>query len=655
MYITVRLINGWSERLLYKVPDRWSIKPRVGALVTVPLQKRFEHGLVESTSDTNNTAYRIKEAYAYEPILNDPLYHSFISKLSAYYTLDPVILYRRWYLFLDNEKAQDIEEARYLSQKMATTVILTDEQQAIVNTIDPFIKHARYQPFVLHGVTGSGKSEVYDRLIRTTHALGKSIILLLPEVSLAVQFVKFFKERYQQDIPVFGFHSATSAKEKRELWQHFYAEKPLLVIGVHLPVLLPLVKLGLIIVDEEHDTGYQEKKHPKINTKEAALLRAQLFSIPIVLGSATPSVTSLYNIQTRGWRLLSMHKRFSGAFPKIQIVKLADSKKRASFWISNELEEAIKQRLSKQEQVLIFINRRGYSFFVQCASCGFICRCTSCSVPLTFHEEGSLRCHYCGYSKIADEKCTSCLGTQMLKKGIGTQQVMGLLQRMFPSARVARADLDVTVNRKKWHQTLQSFYNRELDILVGTQTITKGYHFPNVTLVGILWADLHLSMPTYNAAETTVQQIIQVAGRAGRQHPESLVVVQTMISHSLLSYVDEVRYMDFYEHEIAQRSLTRYPPLVRFAEIELRHHDDTELDRESLWYVQALHDLIQSTDKQIRVLGPAQPPVHKVKNVHIRKIYLKGSRIEDLIEVYKKVQSKGWQSRCYFTPNPLTL
>lgn len=651
MYVIVKLLNGCPQDLTYSVPERWRDNDLQGALVTVPLMKRLEPARVTTVLTTlPPVSYHIKDIHAYDPVLNDPLYKKFIANLSAYYALDSAVLYRRLQAFFKQKETENILLPPTIDKPLSHT--LTQEQQAVVDGIVPFIEQPSYQPCVIHGVTGSGKTEVYQSLMSAAHASGKAVIFLVPEVSLAVRFEQFFRGRFT--VPIFGFHSATSAPEKKQLWQALRAQRPLAVIGVHLPTMLPIPHLGLIIIDEEHEIGYQEKKHPRINSKEAALLRAHLHGIPVVLGSATPSISTLYNVQKRGWKLFTIRTRFAGAFPQVSIVKLKQLSKerRHSFWISKQLEVAIAQRLSKKEQVIIFLNRRGHSFFMQCEGCGFIFRCVNCSVTLTFHQEEKLCCHYCGFNRAPPTICSACSSTKFLKKGIGTQQIVTVLQRLFGHARIGRADLDTTINKKKWQQTINSFYNRELDILVGTQTITKGYHFPQVTLVGILWADMHLSIPTYNAGEATLQQLIQVAGRAGRQHPESSVIVQTMLDHTLLEYVDEAKYLDFYEYELALRSQMHYPPVARFAEIELRHEDEQVVHQESLASAIFLRDMHHD---KVRILGPAQPPVHKIKNIYVRKIYLKGNAMRDLINLYKQLEALALQSGVIFTPNPLSF
>ena len=339
---------------------------------------------------------------------------------------------------------------------------------------------------MFQGVTGSGKTEVYKHLIQAAISNNKSVILLLPEVSLAMRFESLLKITFPE-YALFGFHSGTSASIKKHVWNHLLQEKPCIIVGVHLPVLLPIKNVGLIIVDEEHESGYQEKKHPRIHTRDAAILRAHHYQIPIVLGSATPSFSTLWNVKQKGWNYFELKQRFSGNFPQMQIVNLHDKKARKHFWISEPLYKAMQDRLAKKEQIIIFINRRGYSFFVQCKSCGLIPTCNQCSVSLTLHNDYQLLCHYCGHIKQFEVHCFECKKDEavFLKKGVGTEQVVTILEKLFPYAKIARADMQTTSKKKVWQETVENFAQGSIDILVGTQTVTKGYHFPGVTLVGV--------------------------------------------------------------------------------------------------------------------------------------------------------------------------
>lgn len=647
MFIDVKLISGFSKPLTYQIPEEWqAIKP--GALVRVPLRAARVSALVLRVyKEKPVTLFALKDACFIEPFPQDAHYLPFLRGLGAYHLVDEVHFIKRMQTFLHEKERTEVLLLEQQTQEKKT-VTLTPEQQAIVDALLPIITHPVYSPNLIHGVTGSGKTEVYKALIAHAFELQKTTFLLLPEVSLAVQFERILKEQLPAEIPIFAFHSAVTPKQKQLLWHYLMHNKPVLIIGVHLPVLAPCSNLGLIIIDEEHEVGFQEKKHPKINTKHAALLRAQQYNIPIVLGSATPSVSSLYNVEHRGWRFFSLHHRFAGKFPSIEIVSLTDKKQRKNFWISDQLHTAIKDRLSRREQTIIFLNRRGICFFVQCKSCSFIFSCSSCSVSLTLHADNTLRCHYCNYQHTQPPYCTQCKNTEFLKKGIGTEQIVTILQKLFPQARIGRADLDATSNKVLWKKTITNFETKNLDILVGTQTITKGYHFPHVTLVGAIWADINLNFPFYNAQETTLQQLIQVAGRAGREKETSTVIMQTMTDHPLFNHLNETHYLDFYKHELERRKMLSYPPLIRFAEIELKHTKEEVVDQEAQQCAATLMRF-----EGITVLGPAQPPVARIKKIVSRKMYLKAHSFAVLQKAFASLNQKHYKSSLFFTPDPL--
>jgi primosomal protein N' (replication factor Y) len=623
--------------------------------VSVPLQKRVEVAIVEAISKTLPDApqYKIREALSREPYPNDTKYQAYIQKLSAYHNVASGSVYRRLQRFM-TQKKQTVNTSEQSTHRTCN-ITLTEEQKSVADFMTDRITQATFTPTLLHGVTGSGKTEVYKKCIEHAIDYNKSAILLLPEVTLAVQFSQLLRAAYGSRIPIYDFHSAASASEKKALWQAITTHQPSLIIGVHLPILLPIKNLGCIIVDEEHDLGYQEKKHPKMNTKELALLRAHTYDIPILLGSATPSMTSLYQAKQDNWHFFQLKKRFSGAFPKIKIAHLPQQEKRSHFWISRELEHAIRDRLKKREQTIIFINRRGYSFFIRCGECGFICTCKSCSVSLTLHASGMLKCHYCNFTQEQPATCPSCNASaqKFIKKGLGTQQVVQILEKMMPHARIGRADLDTTVNKKQWQETIQAFHNRDIDILVGTQTITKGYHFPHVTLVGILWADINLALPFYNASERTLQQLIQVAGRAGRHHTESLVIAQTMLDHPLYQYINETSYPAFYDYEIQHREELDYPPHYRIAEIEVRHKDEKTAERDAHAIRKRIKQICSKEGLTLRTLGPAQPVVHKIKNIFSQKLYIKSPSYAHIHRAYNEIDMSDIQSNIYYTPNPV--
>ena len=600
--------------------------------------------VVHCYEQKKDSTFTIKELIGIEAFPKDENYLSFITSLANYHITDPVYFIARIRSFIEQKESEEVpgQEETFIPN----TVQLTPEQQAVVECLKPAITQKYYAPTLLHGVTGSGKTEVYKKLIEHAYTEGKTTLLLLPEVTLATQFEKILKAQLP-DLPIISFHSASSAKKKRTLWQSLQDTKPQLIIGVHLPVLLPIGNLGIIIIDEEHESGFQEKKHPKINTKSAALMRAQLYKIPILMGSATPSITSIYNVEHRRWKLFKLTTRFGGAFPKVTHVTLTDQKQRKNFWISTELYNAIKQQLLNKEQTIIFLNRRGVCFFLQCKDCAYIFECKSCSVSLTLHGDNLLKCHYCTYQQQAPEACPTCKKKEFLKKGIGTQQIVTILEKLFPTARIGRADMDTTTNKKVWQKTINDFEQQELDILVGTQTITKGFHFPKVTLVGVIWADVNLNFPMYNAKEVTLQQLIQVAGRAGRSSQNGRVIMQSMTHNPLFNYINELDYLKFYEHEILNRQLIGYPPALRFAEIELKHKKEEVAEQEAFLIASML-----LKQPNIRVLGPAEPPVSKIKHVCSRKIYIKADRFELLVAAFRSLETVKLKSKLYFTPQP---
>ncbi|MGB8468129.1 MAG: primosomal protein N' [Candidatus Babeliales bacterium] len=658
MFVQVRLLRGYSEPLWYEVAEELCHGLTVGSLIHVPFRTGSESALIEHITAIRPTvSFAIKQIAYKEPVPADGHYASFLQQIARYQQIPLLACAKRLRSFLREKPHEIAIEAPTVHETKRAEVVLTHEQQICADAITSAIDENRYAPFVLHGVTGSGKTEIYKTAINHAYAQGKSVLLLLPEVTLAVQFTQILQASLANRIPVYGFHSATSIADKRTLWQRLLRNEPLLIIGVHLPIFLPITNLGLIIVDEEHETGFQEKKHPKINSKDAAVIRASVYNIPIVLGSATPSISTLYNVEKKGWRLLQLHQRYAGTFPRVQVVPLNTGKQRKQFWITPELMAAIAERLERREQTILFINRRGHSFFVQCRNCATVFSCTACSVSLTLHEDEQLRCHYCGYSTALPTRCATCQSgsEQFLKKGIGTQQAMQIIQQLFRHARVARADMDATVNRKKWQQTVDAMHAGTIDILVGTQTITKGYHFSRVTLVGVLWADLDLHMPLYNATEHALQQLIQVAGRAGRATDNGLVIVQTMSDHSLFSHLSELQYRDFYTQEIAIRALVGYPPCVRLAEIELKSGDERLVTEQAELLFDELSTHNDAHAYRVKLLGPTLPPVHKIQHMHTRKIYLKSTDIQSLLKLFQCIDLNNYPVAIYFTPNPVTL
>lgn len=663
MYIKVKLIKGYAKPLTYEIPASWKLAPQVGDIVCVPIRNRESQAVVTELIHKTKllSTFTIRQAVRLLPLPEDTSWKGFIHKVACYYLSDTLLFYQRIRSFIVSNHEPNISPVSSIKEyKASKNISLTPQQKKIVDFILPHIEYPRYTPTLIHGVTGSGKTEIYKKIIRAAIDHKKSVIFMVPEVSLALQFESIFKKTLASDIIIAGFHCATTPSQKKDVWQHLLAKDPIVIIGVHLPILLPIANLGAIIIDEEHEASFTEKKHPHLNSKEIAIWRASLYKIPIILGSATPSLTSLAAIKTKKWHFFTLHTRFCGEFPAIQQVPLLSKKKRSSFWITKELHTAISETLARKEQIILYLNRRGYCFFVICSECSYTFTCRSCSVSLTLHtskkssdEPTILMCHYCGYTRSLPSCCPSCKAGQskLGKKGVGTQQLITIIKKLFPSARIARADLDTVKKKRSWQETVDLFSKGEIDILIGTQTITKGYHFPNVTLVGVIWADLHLHLPIYNAREQTLQKLIQVAGRAGRSDKKSTVIMQTMQDSDLMQFVDETKYLDFFNNEMAFRKIANYPPFCRLVKLELRHKDTSLLIKESKMMFSFLLDISTTKYTSIDILGPIKPAVHRIKNYDSRHIFLKAQEYTQVYALLRAINLSNYNSDILISPS----
>ncbi|MEC7882715.1 MAG: primosomal protein N', partial [Verrucomicrobiota bacterium] len=434
--------------------------------------------------------------------------------------------------------------------------------------------------FLLHGVTGSGKTEVYLQAIAHALEKGKGAIVLVPEISLTPQTVERFKARFSQgslQTLVAVLHSHLSAGERHDEWHKIRQGRARIVIGARSAVFAPVEPLGLVIVDEEHEHSYKQEEAPRYNARDLAVVRGRQEGAAVVLGSATPCMESYYNVQRKKYCLLSLTERADEkTMPIVRVVDMrnASRKEKGISIFSPQLREAILQRLEKKEQVMLFLNRRGWSSSLQCTECGFVAECPNCSVSLTYHRSAQqLMCHICGHIDSAPSKCPeqNCGNSSIRFSGLGTEKVEAALDKSFPSARVKRMDSDTLKRKEDYRRILGDFRSGKIDILVGTQMIAKGLHFPNVTLVGIIHADLSLHIPDFRAGERTFQLLTQVAGRAGRGDVEGEVYIQSFTPfHPAIQYARRHDYIGFYDQEIEFRQQLRYPPVGRVALLTLR-------------------------------------------------------------------------------------
>jgi primosomal protein N' (replication factor Y) len=645
MYAQVRLLNGWQKKLTYSAHQFPAIKP--GALVRVPLQKRTEYALVEELSFHSSTP-GIRDI---ESVINLPEeYTRSISRAANHYGLEPLTLYRRLFQFLAAHEKRETPQQSFSTDYEKRTITLTNHQQAIVDVLLHDVGNKKFAPSLVYGVTGSGKTEIYTVLLEKALLHG-SALFLVPEVAVAGEMLIRLRNHFGSI--VYGIHTGTPPSERRAVLNAVARGERAIIVGVHIPIMLPVQELALIIVDEEHADGFVEKQHPKISTRDFALMRAFDAKIPIVLGSATPSAHALMSVREKNWKLFHLSERFRGAFPTIRHILLKkDLRRRASFWMSRELETALRERLARGEQAILFINRRGYSFFIQCGDCSAVSRCIQCSVSLTLHARHTLECHYCGYNIPEPVACASCGKEELIKKGVGTEKIVEIVAKLFPTARIARGDLDTVSQKKKWYETVEGFKNHTIDILVGTQTITKGFDFPRVTLVGVIWADSSLSFPDYRSLERSVQQLIQVSGRAGRACDKSEVIIQSIADHEIFNNLDETAYLRFMEQELIHRKALSYPPFVKMAEFEIRADTEHTVAENAQIIAEEIRALC-ATKMGTRVLGPTKPPIDKVKNVFLRTILVKSSSAQQLVSIYTLCVKKYPQIMLLFSPSPL--
>ena len=486
--------------------------------------------------------------------------------------------------------------------------------------------------FLLHGVTGSGKTEVYLQAIAHTLRQGKGAIVLVPEISLTPQTVERFKARFctgPTPTLVAVLHSHLSAGERHDEWHKIRQGRARIVIGARSAIFAPVEPLGLIIVDEEHEHSYKQEESPRYHARDVAVVRSQISNAVTVLGSATPSAESFYNVQTGKYSLLELPTRADDK--KMPIVRVIDMRAEARHEkgtpiFSQRLKEAITARLERKEQVMLFLNRRGFATSLQCPLCGYVAQCPNCSVALTYHRTTQkLCCHICGHASPAPSVCPaeSCRNPAIRYAGLGTQKVEDTLGKLFPKARVKRMDADALKRKEDYRHILGDFKTGKIDILLGTQMIAKGLHFPNVTLVGIIHADLSLHQTDFRAGERTFQLLTQVAGRAGRGDVEGEVIVQAFTPfHPAIQYARRHDFAGFYEQEIEFREQLKYPPLTRVALLTLKGRNNNKVSFAATYLRRELDQKLASM-KNLMISGPAPAPLERAETFYRYQIMLR--------------------------------
>lgn len=524
--------------------------------------------------------------------------------------------------------------------------ILTEEQNSVVTSVLNGLGMG-YQTYLLYGITGSGKTEVYMRAVAAALDSGHQALVLVPELALISQTEKLFRARFGDCIAL--LHSGLSQGERFDQWMRIIRNEAKVAIGARSAIFAPFDRLGLIIVDEEHDASYKQDNKLRYNARDLAVVRARFQGSLALLGSATPSVQSYHNVQAKKYEGLNLWKRIEDRdLPEVTLVDLRETKgtRRVKPFITEVLKEAIARTLGRGEQVLLFLNRRGFANFPACTRCGEPVRCKNCDVTMTLHQgANAFRCHYCGYSCARTVGCRVCGNPNIKLLGLGTERVEAKVKSIFPEACVARMDRDTTIRKGALLKTLRDLREGTIDILVGTQMVAKGHHYPNITLVGIICADLSLNFPDFRAGERTFQLLAQVAGRAGRGKRPGRVILQTFNpEHFCILTAKDQNYTAFYEHEIGFRRDLRYPPYARLVQILIAGKDKDQTAR----YAQALGEICRTLrsenktyQKEIELLGPVAAPLARLKKQYRWQLLLKGLNVGPLHAFARAIKARA--------------
>ena len=524
------------------------------------------------------------------------------------------------------------EKYRYeIKNSKATEKTLNEEQQRVYEKIKQAF-HTN-KTYLLHGVTGSGKTEVYINLIKDVLKEGKTALVLVPEISLTPQLIERFTGVFQTNIAV--LHSGLSDAEKYDEWRKILKEEVSIVIGARSASFAPLKNIGIFILDEEHSESYKQENNPRYHALDVILKRSEIHHAPVVLVSATPSLSTMARAHKKVFEYTYLSKRAKDSvLPEVYLVDMAEENKKSHPIISRLLENKITEKIEKKEQVMILLNRRGYSTTLTCSNCGFTYRCPNCQITLTYHKKiNQLRCHYCGYTKYYSSLCPNCHEEGLNDYGMGTEKLEEYLEKKFPMAKIIRMDRDTTAKKGTHEQIIEDFQNQKYDILLGTQMISKGLDFPNVTLVGILNADATLNIPDYRSNEKTFALLSQTCGRAGRNTKKGEVVLQTFNPDNyIMKCVSKNDYFSFYKYEMNIRKTLKYPPFYYLANLIFKSKDYEKVAEEAK---KAKNYLEQNLDSGYIILGPTAANVFMMNKIYHFEISIKYKKADLLVPVLK--------------------
>lgn len=617
-----------NQALKTVLPVKQKVKPKEKKVLRLLIpEEQLEALTAEAEKKSYKARVRLFKALKENPLIPYEVASGQMNLSAA--TLKPVI--EKGYVALESEEIfrNPVKDAG----SRVKAVDLNGEQQAVVDVFCEDYEAGKRETYLIHGITGSGKTEVYMEMISRVISEGMQVIVLIPEIALTYQTVMRFYGRFGNRVSI--INSRLSAGERYDQFERARGGDIDIMIGPRSALFTPFSRLGLIIIDEEHEGAYKSEVVPRYHARDVAVKRAQMQNASVVLGSATPSLEA-YTKALRGeYQLFSLHTRAKAdsRLADVAVVDLREELKDGNKSIfSRRLQQMIGDRLEKKEQIMMFINRRGYANFVSCRSCGEAIKCPHCDVTLTLHKDNRLVCHYCGYSIPMPDKCPSCGSPYIANFGVGTQKIEMMAKKMFPQARVLRMDLDTTSKKGGHEEILSAFAEGDADILIGTQMIVKGHDFPDVTLVGVLAADLSLYTPDYRAAERTFQLLTQAAGRAGRDARHGDVIIQTYNpEHYSIVTAAEQDYETFYHQEMAYRRLMKYPPVNVLFTVQMASKSEAALveaaDR------LAAHITPQADEEKVQMIGPVDASVYKINDIYRKILYLKQENYDILIKI----------------------
>jgi primosomal protein N' (replication factor Y) (superfamily II helicase) len=638
------LVSVWlpvpkRQSFTYKIPEDWQSPPRPGQLVWVPFGRRKLAGMVDSL-DAQIPSH-VKEL---RPLLDifpeeftiGPTLFKLLRWAVEHYLAPPGEVLRSFFPnTIFKGKMDKGEGARHRDHVQFFSDVeshhLSENQNKAVKLMTTHL--GTFHPTLLQGVTGSGKTEVYLRLCEQVLSRGEGVLVMVPEIALTPQTVGRFVSRFGERVA--SYHSAMTEVQRHHTWWAVKEGRKKIVIGTRSAVCLPVQKLGMIVVDEEHDSSYKQEERFRYQGRDLAVVRAKLEEVPIILGSATPSMESLENVHRKKYHFLGLPDRATiGTLPKIRLIDLKMHPPHPETFLSEPLSECLKKCIERGEQALLFLNRRGFAPFILCQDCGEVAKCPNCEISLTYHRRPlALKCHYCDFYIPPWEKCLKCAGLNLEAIGMGTEKIEEQLQRQFPKMRLRRLDRDVAQSRNKTEEILSQFGKGEIDVLIGTQLVTKGHDFKRLTLVGILLADVTLNLPDFRAAEKMFQVITQVAGRAGRHELPGEVYLQTFRpEHYAITSALSQDPEKFFVHERGFREELGYPPFSRLVLLRLTGTQTSKVETACHSLAEDLRILFRQFS-EVEILGPAKATLEKLRGKYRWQVILRTPKYEKMRRV----------------------